>query len=146
MYERLSIIPEDLRGVGIQLSKLEKIAKTNKALAKFLNQPSNGDSNLTDRNELFDNSMGGIQDNNVKISHNKNTNFTTMEKTVTQDIKSSSKQDKVTGTVSKRGRSRGNMNTLKATSNLTNYFKHTKNESATKEVYISSVCNCYVIL
>ncbi|KAK9703060.1 BRCA1 C Terminus (BRCT) domain [Popillia japonica] len=133
LYERLSIIPEDLRGVGIQLSKLEKIAKTNKALAKFLNQPSNVGSNLTDRNESFDNSIGGIQDNNVKISHNKNTNFTTMEKTVTQDIKSSSKQDKVTGTVSKRGRSRGNMNTLKATSNLTNYFKHTKNESATKE-------------
>ncbi|KAI4454561.1 dna repair protein rev1 [Holotrichia oblita] len=142
LYERLSIVPDDLRGVGIQLSKLEKISRTNKALAKFLNQVSIVESNITTRNELFDNNDENRQNNNVKIlnieNKNKNTgvnnNLNSTDETIKQEIRSGSKQEKVTSTATKRGRSRGNKTTLtKSTSNLTNYFKHTKNEPSTKE-------------
>lgn len=38
LYEKLNVLPSDLRGLGIQLSKLEKSSSNNAGLSKFLNQ------------------------------------------------------------------------------------------------------------
>ncbi|GJQ78066.1 Rev1 [Trypoxylus dichotomus] len=137
LYERLNIIPEDLRGVGIQLSKLEKISKTNKALAKFLNQstklPLNNRADVNNENEENKSTNTVIRENVNKSNDDKKSTSNIIE-IKTQPAKSISKQDKVCGS-SKRGRSRGNKGPSinKSTSNLTNYFKNTKNDTASKE-------------
>lgn len=113
LYDRLNIIPEDLRGVGIQLSKLEKIClKPNKAMAMFLNQTSTITSNLV--NDIENNRN---QENNLIVTNTK--------ETVQKDMIKLNSQ---------RGTSKKGNKNLKNNSNLTNYFKTGKNDTTVKEV------------
>lgn len=142
MYDRLNVDPEELRGVGIQLSKLEKIGKPNKALANFLYQGKKLAEIVTEDNngnipsDTFKNpNVINTKNDGYKEITNKNTNINS-QVVETVPIVVKSVPDK-TATISKRGRSGKKVNntTNKACTNLTNYFKNTKSDVATvKEV------------
>lgn len=42
LFEKVKAVPQDLRGVGIQLTKLEKMPPVNTVLSKFLQQGGGG--------------------------------------------------------------------------------------------------------
>ncbi|KAJ8980821.1 hypothetical protein NQ317_000554 [Molorchus minor] len=71
LYDKLNPPFVDLRGVGIQLTKLEKNAPLNKALTKFLNQPTKKVETITgvsNKPSIEASSEKNCTENNVKIS------------------------------------------------------------------------------
>lgn len=65
IYDKLNVVFADLRGVGIQLSKLEKIGPANTVLSKFLQQPSTSSKPA----EAKTSSISTISEKNTQIKN-----------------------------------------------------------------------------
>ncbi|CAH1118562.1 unnamed protein product [Phaedon cochleariae] len=118
LYEKLNPPFADLRGVGIQLSKLEKNAPTNTALSNFLKQAPERSVENTEKPVMIE-----------KVDFKEKTDDKSSEKKI-----SLNKKVVQTKQSSKRGRPKGSKNgTIKTTKNstptasLNRYFAKSKN-------------------
>ncbi|KAF2886251.1 hypothetical protein ILUMI_19922, partial [Ignelater luminosus] len=141
LFERINAPPSELRGVGIQLTKLEKTPPVNSALSRFLQQncekqeeiksSSNNNNNI---NKTSDITNGNTED---LVSHQSDLNgikpqnevkfINSPEKKQTKD--NDKKESKATETktkLEKRGRQKNNTNNKlkrKPSNDLEKYFK-----------------------
>lgn len=106
LYEKINVPCEELRGVGIQLTKLEKIPPLNSAMSKFLKQGSNL-QNQNDEKKKY----------NVQIENKKVTPVINSNKS------NNNKQTAVKQRGRGRGRGKGRGTTSGTTRELNNYFK-----------------------
>ncbi|XP_030765594.1 DNA repair protein REV1-like [Sitophilus oryzae] len=86
IYDRLNIPFSELRGVGIQLTKLEKIMPTNKAMANFLKQTTVAKKSTSDSDKIgVDEYQGSSSKDTENLEKNKNS--TLIDNTMPDDSK-----------------------------------------------------------